>query len=69
MDSKEEIQVVFISNIAIYGIAIDEAHNYLPCKQPALEKLVREAASKGVAIILMSQSPDDFDQPKSLLSG
>ncbi|MBI5745516.1 MAG: ATP-binding protein [Nitrospirae bacterium] len=45
-------------------IAIDEAHNYLPCKQPTLEKLVREAASKGVSVILMSQSPDDFDQPK-----
>ncbi len=45
-------------------IAIDEAHNYLPCKQPTLEKFVRESASKGVSIMLMSQSPDDFDQPK-----
>ncbi len=38
-------------------IAIDEAHNYLPCKQPTLEKLIREAASKGVGIMLMSQLP------------
>jgi DNA phosphorothioation-dependent restriction protein DptH len=45
-------------------IAIDEAHNYLPCKQPTLEKFVRESASKGVGLMLMSQSPDDFDQPK-----
>lgn len=45
-------------------IAIDEAHNYLPCKQPTLEKFVRESASKGVGIMLMSQSPDDFDQPR-----
>jgi DNA sulfur modification protein DndE len=45
-------------------VAIDEAHNYLPCKQPTLEKFVRESASKGVGIMLMSQSPDDFDQPK-----
>lgn len=45
-------------------IAVDEAHNYLPCKQPTLEKFVRESASKGIAIMLMSQSPDDFDQPK-----
>lgn len=45
-------------------IAVDEAHNYLPCKQPTLEKFVRESASKGVCIMLMSQSPDDFDQPK-----
>lgn len=45
-------------------IAIDEAHNYLPCKQPTLERFVRESASKGVGIMLMSQSPDDFDQPK-----
>ena len=44
-------------------IAIDEAHHYLPCKQATLEKMVREVRSKGVAIWLMSQSPDDFDQP------
>jgi len=43
-------------------VAIDEAHHYLPCKQPTLEKMVREVRSKGVAIWLMSQSPDDFDQ-------
>jgi hypothetical protein len=45
-------------------IAIDEAHNYLPCKQPTLEKFIRESASKGFGIMLLSQSPDDFDQPK-----
>jgi len=45
-------------------VAVDEAHNYLPCKQPTLEKFVRESASKGVGVMLMSQSPDDFDQPK-----
>ena len=28
------------------------------------EKMVREVRSKGVAIWLLSQSPDDFDQPK-----
>ncbi len=43
-------------------IVIDEAHNFLPCKQPTLEKMVREVASRGVAIWLLSQSPDDFDQ-------
>jgi len=45
-------------------IVIDEAHHYLPCKQPTLEKMVREIRSKGVAIWLLSQSPDDFDQPR-----
>ena len=45
-------------------IVIDEAHNYLQCRQPSLEKLIREAGSKGVGVILLSQSPDDFDQPK-----
>jgi hypothetical protein len=45
-------------------IVIDEAHNYLQCRQPTLEKLIRESRSKGVSIILLSQSPDDFDQPK-----
>jgi DNA sulfur modification protein DndE len=43
-------------------IVIDEAHHYLPCKQPTLEKLVREGRSKGVFVWLLSQSPDDFDQ-------
>ena len=45
-------------------IVIDEAHHYLPCKQPTLEKMVREVRSKGVGLWLLSQSPDDFDQPR-----
>ncbi len=45
-------------------IVIDEAHHYLMCRQPTLENMVREVRSKGVAIWLFSQSPDDFDQPK-----
>lgn len=45
-------------------IVIDEAHHYLPCKQPTLEKMVREVRSKGVAVWLLSQSPDDFDQAR-----
>ena len=43
-------------------IVIDEAHHYLPCKQPTLENIIREVRSKGVAVMLLSQSPDDFDQ-------
>lgn len=43
-------------------IVIDEAHHYLPCKQSTLENIVREVRSKGVAVMLLSQSPDDFDQ-------
>jgi len=43
-------------------ILIDEAHHYLPCRQHTLENMVREVRSKGVAIWLLSQSPDDFDQ-------
>lgn len=43
-------------------IVIDEAHHYLPCRQPTLEGIVREVRSKGVAVMLLSQSPDDFDQ-------
>ena len=43
-------------------IVIDEAHHYLPCKQPTLENIVREVRSKGVSVMLLSQSPDDFDQ-------
>jgi len=43
-------------------LVIDEAHNYLPKNNMFLEKLIREARSKGLAIVLLSQSPDDFDQ-------
>ena len=43
-------------------IVIDEAHHYLPCRQKTLQDMVREVRSKGVAIWLFSQSPDDFDQ-------
>jgi DNA sulfur modification protein DndE len=43
-------------------LVIDEAHNYLPRNNIFLEKLIREMRSKGLAIVLLSQSPDDFDQ-------
>lgn len=45
-------------------IVIDEAHHYLPCRQRTLENMIREVRSKGVALWLFSQSPDDFDQPQ-----
>lgn len=56
MDAAGNRQLRFV-------IAIDEAHHFLPCKQATLEKIVREVRSKGVLVMLMSQSPDDFDQP------
>jgi DNA sulfur modification protein DndE len=43
-------------------LVIDEAHNYLPRNNIFLEKLIREMRSKGLAVVLLSQSPDDFDQ-------
>lgn len=43
-------------------LVIDEAHNYLSKNNIFLEKLIREMRSKGLAVILLSQSPDDFDQ-------
>lgn len=45
-----------------YIIIIDEAHHYLPCRQPTLANMIREVRSKGVSLWLFSQSPDDFDQ-------
>lgn len=42
-------------------VAVDEAHNYLPCKQPTLEKFVRESASKGVGIMLLQNSSRPTD--------
>jgi DNA sulfur modification protein DndE len=43
-------------------IVIDEARRVLGLKHPSLANLIRLARSKGVAIWLVSQSPDDFDQ-------
>jgi hypothetical protein len=43
-------------------VVIDEAHNYLDKNHPFLIKLLREGAGKGVAIVLISQSPGDFKQ-------
>lgn len=43
-------------------LVIDEAHNYLGKQNIFLERLIREGRSKGFAVFLSSQSPDDFDQ-------
>ncbi len=42
---------------------IDEAQYYLRCKNRFLQGIIREGRSKGFAIALLSQSPDDFEQP------
>ncbi|NPV11872.1 MAG: DUF853 family protein [Ignavibacteria bacterium] len=44
-------------------IVIDEAHHFLKNKNRVrtLENIIREIRSKGASVILLSQSPDDFD--------
>jgi type IV secretory pathway VirB4 component len=46
-------------------IVIDEAHHFLKDKKhnAILERLIHEIRSKGASVFLMSQSPDDYDQP------
>ena len=46
-------------------VVIDEAHHFLKDKKrnQILERLIREIRSKGASVFLMSQSPDDYDQP------
>lgn len=39
---------------------VDEAHQVLGTKLPALSHLIRMSRSKGGAVMLISQSPDDF---------
>jgi DNA sulfur modification protein DndE len=41
---------------------IDEAQYYLGCKSKFLQGLIREGRSKGFAVVLLCQSPDDFEQ-------
>jgi DNA sulfur modification protein DndE len=45
-------------------IVLDEAHYFLKSKSRVsiLEKMIREIRSMGAAVILISQSPEDFDQ-------
>jgi DNA sulfur modification protein DndE len=42
-------------------MAVDEAHQLLGRRQQSLSKLLKEGRSKGVGVMLMSQSPVDFD--------
>ena len=42
-------------------LAVDEAREILGYKHDSLSKLIRQGASKGVAVMLLSQSPEDFD--------
>ncbi len=43
-------------------LVIDEAQYYLGRKNRFLQGLIREGRSKGFAVFLLCQSPDDFDQ-------
>lgn len=61
--SKSEDAAVLEDRRAIRTILVlDEAHNYLKCRNVALQRIIREGRSKGVAVFLASQSLDDFDQ-------
>ncbi len=45
-------------------IVLDEAHHFLKSKKRVgvLENLIREIRSKGASVMLLSQSPDDYDK-------
>lgn len=43
-------------------VVIDEAHNYLGCKNIVLQRMLRELRSKGIALFLLTQNASDFDQ-------
>jgi DNA sulfur modification protein DndE len=44
-------------------LVIDEAQYYLKAKNRFLQGIIREGRSKGFAVMLLCQSPDDFEQP------
>jgi len=43
-------------------LVIDEAQYYLKARNRFLQGIIREGRSKGFAVMLLCQSPDDFDQ-------
>jgi DNA sulfur modification protein DndE len=43
-------------------LVVDEAKEILPYRHGALSRLIRQSASKGGIVMLLSQSPEEFDQ-------
>ena len=43
-------------------LVIDEVQYYLSNKNQFLQRIIREGRSKGFAVFILCQSPDDFDQ-------
>lgn len=41
-------------------ILLDEGHNYLNAKNPILQKMLRELRSKGISVVIITQSFNDF---------
>lgn len=42
-------------------ILLDEGYNYLNAKNPILQKMLRELRSKGISVVIITQSFNDFD--------
>lgn len=61
LNSLAEARVDEAGNRALRIVCvIDEAHRILGTKIPSLSSLMRQSRSKGGALMLISQSPDDF---------
>jgi hypothetical protein len=61
LNSQEDAPTVDGRRALRHLCLLDEAHVILATKLPALSNLIRMSRSKGGAIMLVSQSPDDFE--------
>jgi len=61
LNSQEDAPTVAGRRALRHLCLLDEAHVILATKLPALSNLIRMSRSKGGAMMLVSQSPDDFE--------
>jgi hypothetical protein len=61
LNSQPDTPIVDGRRALRYVCMLDEAHVILATKLPALGNLIRMSRSKGGVIMLISQSPDDFE--------
>ena len=62
INAQQDAPTDAVGNRALRSVCvIDEAHKILGSKLPGLANLIRLGRSKGAAVMLISQKPDDFD--------
>lgn len=63
INSQEDSETDALGNRSLRTVCVvDEAHRALEARLPGLSNLIRLGRSKGAAVMLISQKPDDFER-------